>query len=188
MKKPTLDEVLDAFAMEADYEKATVEGYIRKYPQFALDLIRLARELSRPTELDTSPLSKEEAAHRAAAWQRHAAAAPAHAVDPFASLDPLKSKQIAATLKVPRQVITAFRERRVDVSTVPHRFLDRLATSLDSAVEQLIATLSSSPPQFGRSYKSDDKPVQKDRISFETLLKEAGLTEEQRAAVITEGE
>jgi len=50
-------------------------------------------------------------------------------------------RDVAKRLDVPRQVITAFRERRVILSTVPRRFLARLAEAVNSSIEILIEAL-----------------------------------------------
>jgi hypothetical protein len=186
---PKLEEVLDAFAVEQEHGRETLEGYVRRFPQFAAELVDLSRELLRDVSIDTSPLSESEEAQINAAWRVHVAARPPAAVDPFASIDVAMSRHIAKTLGVPRQVITAFRERRVNVASVPRRFLRRIADSIGSTFDELAAGLALPlAPRPARSYRSDDKPTVQKQISFEQVLIDAGVSEDERAALMAEGE
>jgi hypothetical protein len=115
----TREAVLDAFAVEPSHGRETLARYLREYPQFALELVDLSRELSRAISEDNKPLSEADASWIDAAWKRHVEAAPPAVSDPFAVLSVNELREIAARLGVPRQVITAFRERRVDMTTVP---------------------------------------------------------------------
>lgn len=186
---PSLEEVLDAFAVEQEHGRQTLEKYIRRFPQFAVELVDLSHELLRNGSVDDSPLSESEAAQIAAAWRVHVAARPDVAVDLFASIDVAKSRQIAATLGVPRQVITAFRERRVDVASVPRRFLRRLADCIGASLDELVASIALAlSPRPIRSYRSDEKPIVEKQVSFERVLIDAGVSDEQRTALMAERE
>ena len=44
---PSREDVLDAFAVEPNHERNTLERYLRDYPQYAAELVDLSRELSR---------------------------------------------------------------------------------------------------------------------------------------------
>lgn len=197
---PAREDVLHAFAVEPNPSSETLERYLRAYPELAAEFVDLARELSRPVPQDGAPLSAEDAARVDAAWLRHravvapgASAAPSAApsevrspaVDPFASLAIDDLRRVAGELGVPRQVVTAFRERRVDVASVPRAFLARLASVLHSTREAITAALSEpaalSP---GWSYKADAKPVVEARIPFERLLREAGVADAERDALL----
>lgn len=185
--QPPKHDVLDAFAVEPDPGRETLERYLRTYPQYAPELVDLSRELARQYPPDETPLSAEDRAKIDAAWLRHAAAAPAAIADPFSALSVQELRDVAKRLDVPRQVLTAFRNRRVQLSTVPGRFLARLAESTNSSVDQLVGALSSSHhAEFARSYKSDQKPITSDAVSFEQVLIDAGVPEEKRAQLMSE--
>lgn len=65
------EDVLNAFAVEGAPGRATLERYLRLYPEHAIDLIDLARELSHDDrDDDKAPLSAEDAALIDAAWAR----------------------------------------------------------------------------------------------------------------------
>lgn len=184
---PSKHDVLDAFAVEPDPGRETLERYLRTYPQYASELVELSRELTRRYPPDETPLSAEDQAKIDAAWLRHAAAAPAAIADPFAALSVQELRGVAKRLDVPRQVLTAFRNRRVQLSTVPRRFLARLAEATNSSLDQLVDALSSPrSSEFARSYKSDQKPTASDAVNFEQVLIDAGVPEEKRAQLMSE--
>ena len=78
--------MLDAFAVESEPGRSTLERYLRLYPEYAGELVDLSRELSREVCDDTAPLSAADQALIDDAWTQHAAAMPAATVDPFAAL------------------------------------------------------------------------------------------------------
>lgn len=187
--EPNREDVLDAFAVEPSVGRDTLEQYLRKYPQFSAELVDLSRELSRVVVEDEEPLSAANASWIEAAWKRHAEAGPTAVADPFATLSVAELRDVATRLDVPRQVITAFRERKVDISTVPKPFIATFAALMKTASEQFIITLSA-PPQvsLARSYKADAKPEANTRVSFEQILIEAGVSVERRASLTARGD
>lgn len=185
--QPPKEDVLDAFAVEQNPDRETLERYLRAYPQFAAELIDLSRELARHIPEDASPLSSSDRSMIDAAWTRHVEAA--SAADPVARLSTAELRNVAKRLGVPRQVLTAFREGRVILSTVPRRFLVRFAEAVNSSVETLTKALSSATPAAAaRSYKADSRPGAEEPVSFERVLREAGVDDEKRAQLLSEGD
>lgn len=186
--QPSRENVLYAFSVEPDVGRATLERYLKAYPQYAEDLVDLSYEILRAFEdEDESTLSAEDQLLIDGAWRSFQKAAPEGVSDPFAELSVTELREIARRVDVPRQVITAFRERRVLVESVPGRFLSQLATAMNSTVEGLLNALAFSPtPQLGRSYKADVKPSAEARISFERLLVDAGVSDEKRDVLLTD--
>ena len=74
--RPSCDDVLDAFAVEPEIGRATLERYLREFPEYAADIVDLAVELMREAAINDQPLSQREQNLIAAAWGMHAAAAP----------------------------------------------------------------------------------------------------------------
>lgn len=184
---PQLEDILDAFAMEETHAKATLDRYLTAYPQFAGDLIDLSRELMRadvPADVELAP---GDASRLDAAWARHAAALPRKATDPFAALSPTRSREVAAALGVPRQVLTAFRERRIKPESVPGGFLRRLAGTLITAVDELVDWMTP-PPDNGlaRSYRSNGQPGPAEQVTFERILTDAGVAESDRVRLLAD--
>jgi len=46
-ERPSLESVLDAFAVESEPDRLTLERYLRLFPEYANELIELSCELSR---------------------------------------------------------------------------------------------------------------------------------------------
>ena len=185
--EPSRQDVLDAFAVEPDPGQATLERYLRAYPQFATELLDLSRILSLKFWDEETAISPEDQAKVDAAWLRHAAAGPAAVTDPFSSLSVQELRGIANRLGIPRQVLTAFRNRRVIMSTVPRRFLARLADPVNTSVEQLVRSLSlPTAPEPAHSFRSDQKPVPSEAVSFEQVLIDAGVPAQERAQLMSE--
>lgn len=182
-----LEDVLDAFAMEETHCKATLDRYLTTYPQFAGKLIDLSRELLRADLPPDAELAPADIAKIDAAWAKHAAAQPRLTADPFAVLSPTRSREIANELGVPRQVVTSFRERRIQATSVPRAFLRRFAGALAVSVEDFIAWLTPPPAAvLARSYRADGQPSAATQVSFERVLIDAGVSEEDRARLLAE--
>jgi hypothetical protein len=175
--------------MEETHTKATLDLYLRAYPQFAGDLIDLSRELLRadpPSDVDLAPA---DIAKIDAAWAKHAAAQPRLAADPFASLSPTRSREIAVELGVPRQVITSFRERRIQPASVPGAFLRRLAGAMAVSVNDFLAWMTQPPTEMlARSYRADRQPSAATQLSFERVLIDAGVSESDKARLLADGD
>lgn len=86
----------------------------------------------------------------------------------------------AKALGLPMQVGVAIRERRIDVATLPSRFLERLANALQTSVS-VVQSFLLLPAQASalRANKSDDKPAPAEKVPLERLLREAGMDEER---------
>ena len=182
------EEVLYAFAVEPNSGRNTLEQYLRDYPQYANELIDLSYELSREVCEDETPLSDEDLAMIDRLWLRHIEAAPSETMDPLASLSVAEQRDLAKRLDVPRQVITAFRERRVEFASVPTPFLECFASAINSTVELLRSAFAlPSELDLTRSYKADGRPEAQTSITFEQLLIEADVPLDKRASLMAGG-
>lgn len=187
--RPSREDVLDAFSVEPRPDRETLEHYLRSYPDYAADLIDLSQELDRDLCEDEAPLSAEDHVLIDAAWRRHAAdPALTAATDPFATLSIAELREIAHRLGVPRQIVAAFRERRVLLSSVPRHFLTRLAEAVNSSADKLEALWWGllPAPTPARSYKADTKPMSAEPVNFERLLIDAGVPESKRAELMAD--
>jgi len=115
------------------------------------------------------------------------AIAPKEVVDPLDNLQPGLLNTICQDLAVPRQVFAALRERRVIVASISRRFLVALAAKLECKVDRLIKSLEKSPRLGTVSHKSDVKPSEISKVSFETLLLDAEV-ESDRVRELTAGD
>ncbi len=185
---PSLEDVLGAFSVEASPDRATLERYLRRYPQFAEALIDLSRELCRALPSAAVSLAAADEARIDAAWRRHVETwSPQAEVDPFAALSTQELRDLSKALDVPRQVMTAFRDRRVILDSVPRHFLGRLAALVHQPLERFAATLApATQPALVRSYKSDAKPAAGEPVTFERLLIDAGVPDDKRARLLAD--
>lgn len=183
---PPLADVLDAFSVEPELGQETLKRYLQEYPQYAEEIIDLSFELSKPVNRDDSPWTADELAEIEGAWQQHGKGM-VQAVNPFENLAVDKLRQIATGLDVPRAVLSAFRERQVIISSVPKRFLGKLAAALGQTSETLWAFAQSvAPTPVARSYKSDRKPHAAEQITFEQLLIQSQVPETKRQELLSE--
>lgn len=184
--RPSRESVLDAFAVESELGRSTLERYLRLYPEYAGELIDLSRELGRKSYEDAAPLSSADQALIDAAWSQHAKAVPAAASDPFTALTVDDWRNIARDLDVPRQVVTALRERRIALVSIPRRFLAMLAEAMHSSVAHLESSWGPTRLLVARSYKADNKPAVGEQVTFEQVLIDAGVPAEKRARLLAE--
>lgn len=181
---PSLEDVLEAFAAEPEPDRATLERYLRNYPQFTDEIIDLSQGLSRDQLEPIAALSSQDQSLIDAAWLRHITA-PAAAQDPFAVLSLQQLRDLAKSLGVPRQVVTAFRERKILVASVPRRFLEQLAAAIQVPFDTLNLLLSQmTAHQPSRSYKADEKPIAPVQATFEQVLRDAQVPDDQRAKLL----
>jgi len=108
----------------------------------------------------------------------------------LAGLTVPQQKVVVSNLGVRRQVLTAFREHRVDISSVPAKFLRQLAAELGQAVDSLArALLGPAPAALAGSHKSDEKPdAAPKRVTFGQLLREADMSEEEISQLMRDGD
>jgi hypothetical protein len=183
--RPTADDVLSAFAVEADHNRPTLERYLRDYPQYAAELVDLSQALACDLPVSTAPLSGEDQSLIDAAWERHIGRV-SDPGDPFVSLTLVQWRAAASHLNLPRQIMAAFRERRVIVTSVPGPILERLAAVMNTTVDWWRDALARPPmlvPEL-RRYKADTQPAVDSQVTFERLLADAQITPERRASLL----
>ncbi|WP_152623753.1 hypothetical protein [Pseudomonas sp. PI1] len=177
-------EVLRAFAVEQTPGKDTLARYLTAYPQYANDLVDLSRELNSPS-LDRE-LSAEEVRAVDAATARFRAAGGLPIVQ---ALKPQAFVSAAASMQLPLQSMIALRERRVELSSIPARFLQRLALELGTSLEQLSDYLGQAAmASAARQNKSSMKPGPATKVSFEKVLLDAGVPTERVQSLLEQGE
>ncbi|WP_231565158.1 hypothetical protein [Sphingomonas sp. Ant H11] len=84
--------------------------------------------------------------------------------------------------------MTALRERRVSLVSIPRRFLAILADAMRSSVAQLESSWGPAHLIVARSYKADSKPVAGEQVTFEQVLIDAGVPAEKRARLLAEAD
>lgn len=169
------EDVMNAFAMDFKPGTDVLKQYLADYPEFAVDLVDLCRELSREVDEDL-PFSVQElaAVHAKMGRLRESTVT----VETLQATSPRTFAAAAKALGLPIQVGAAICERRIDVATLPIRFLEHLANALQtsSSVVQSFLLLPAQASAL-RSNKSNDKPVPAEKVPLERLLREAGVDE-----------
>jgi hypothetical protein len=187
--RPPLEDVLNAFAVEDASDKSVLPRYLKKYPEYAEDLTDLSREIHRTGLENDTELSVQDKDRIEAAWRHFSETAAAAVVDPLAALSVVEIRQVATRLGVKRQILAALREHRVVVGSIPARFLSRLASAAKTTAEELRQALSVPLTLSAvRSYKSDAPPEEGGPVTFERLLIDAGYSEAERTALMSEDE
>ena len=186
-----LEDVLLAFAVEPSHDRATLERYLKRYPQYAVDLIDLLSELRQSPSPGTDIRDDEAAASRA--WNAFTTTVPRAedfvSSDPFAAFRGIAFVALAKTLRVPRSVLIALRDRLVIVASIPTPFFARLVHATRSTAEEFRRYLDLPPVVApAASYKSNQKPEAPTKVSFEQLLDNSGLTAEQKKDIFTSTE
>ncbi|MGH8061040.1 MAG: hypothetical protein ACREO7_03380 [Pseudoxanthomonas sp.] len=184
----SLEEVLDSFAMEPNPSRDVLGRYLTDYPQFAEELVDLSHEIFRISLVQERTITSQDNSRISSAWSVLQASIGKPVPDPLANLSRPTMGELSEALHVPQQVILAFWEKRVAPASVPPRFLERMASVLDASVQSLIESLSGAQQSLARSHKSDGKPVSDgDKQDFEQLLREARVSEEEIASLLTKG-
>lgn len=178
LHKLARDQVLELFAMEPDTGGLTLQRYLRKYPEYTTQLVDLSQEIFRFSIQEERPLSADDHVRIDTAWSRIHSVPNTVVIDPFTALSVPQLREIAQSLKVPRQIVTAFRERTVIVSSVPKHFLEHVARLVGRNVQELLGILALPPQSLTRSYKANNKPTEAIQVTFEQLLRDAGLSDE----------
>lgn len=182
--------ILYAFAIEPQQDRATLERYLRQYPELSADLIDLSSELRLGNAVDMSAASTPSGRDWKAAWQRFQACKPEQesvreVANPFMRFRGTAFVTLAQTLNVPRSFLTAFRDGLVVASSIPDRFARRFADATSETFESVREFFAS--PQsalLAREFKSEDKPSHQGQKTFEELVHSSELTEEQRQLLL----
>ena len=179
-----LEHVLLAFAVEPSHDKATLERYLSRYPQYATDLVDLLSELRFSSEGIVHSTDDEFAAQKA--WYAFTAMPPRAerpglVMNPFASFQGPAFVALATELRIRRSILIALRDRIVIATSIPKPFLKRLAIATRSTTEVLLEYLDQPTTVApGASYKSEGKPEAPAKIEFERLLINSGVTSEEK--------
>lgn len=185
--RPSEEEVLLAFSVEPTHGRKTLEQYLNEYPEHAKALVACSIELMvNATRGDEVEVTSEGAVDRA--WQRFQTAVSlpgdVSVTNPFATLNPTAFKSLAKKLDINNLLLIRLRDRAIDATTIPRRFVQRLATELGATAEAVMDYLRSPPAMVsGHSFRSAVKPAVTEQISFEKAVETSQLTGAQQDAI-----
>ncbi len=182
--KISADDILRAFAMDFQPGTGVLQRYLADYPEHSVALIDLSMELTREFDDNVPP---------AAAEFDLVAAGMARLRENAATLQSLEAAPAKAfteaisALALPIQVGLAFRERRIEVATLPHRVAAMMAEALKTSTETLLSYLAlPAVAPMARARKSAVKPVTPEKVSFERVLQDAGVDEQSISSLLRE--
>jgi len=182
----SLEEVLESFSIEHDVGKATLQKYLTAFPEFANELIDLSREIARSSIEDDAPLSESQRRLINSAVTRIQTSPGKTTGDPFANIPAQEMRHLAKLLNLPRQVVMAFKERNVIAESVPRKVMISFAEKLQTSVQHLFTSLKQPHMEVAGSYKSNTKPGDTEKITFEQLLRDADWPEDDISHLMEE--
>lgn len=180
----TVNDVLRAFAMDFESGAGVLQRYLARYPEHSLALVDLSMELTREFD-DYVPPGAAEFDLVAAGMMRLR-----ENIVTLQALQAAPAKVFVDAIRVlslPMQVGLAFRERRIEVATLPQRVLAKMAEALQTSTETLLSYLALPPEApLARARKSAVKPVAPEKVSFERVLQDAGVDEQSISKLLRE--
>lgn len=178
------DDVLRAFAMEFQPGTGVLQRYLAEYPEHSVALIDLSMELTREFDDNIPPGAAEFDLVAAGMTRLRENAATLQSLE--AAPATVFTEAISA-LALPMQVGLAFRERRIEVATLPHRMAAKMAEALKTPTETLLSYLAlPAVAPMARARKSAVKPVAPEKVSFERVLQDAGVDEQSISNLLRE--
>jgi hypothetical protein len=181
------ESVLMAFSMEPRHGRETLERYIREYPQHATALIDCSIDLLHEPPADDAPATVVSDSAVDKAWQRFERAVQqpdAEVANPFAKLNTSSFKSLARSLDVSNLFLMRVRDRAISATTIPARFVEKLASELGSTAQAVGAYLQGPPGMVsGHAFLSSMKPSVGEQITFDQAVATSQLTPEQQATL-----
>jgi hypothetical protein len=182
--------ILYAFAVEPNHDQATLERYLRQYPEMAEEIVDLLSELRLEEVYRPEHSEKVLDEGAGAAWREFLACQPQQACitetsDPFARYHGIPFADLADALNVPRSFLTPFRDGLVVAASVPAAFTRRLAATMDVAVEAIHShLLTPRPGPIARAFKSEETPSHQGQATFRELIDNTPMSDEQRRLLL----
>lgn len=181
------ESVLMAFSMEPRHGRETLERYIREYPQHATALIDCSIDLLHEPPADDAPATVVSDSAVDKAWQRFERAVQqpdAEVANPFAKLNTSSFKSLARSLDVSNLFLMRVRDRAISATTIPARFVEKLASELGATAQAVGAYLQGPPGMVsGHAFRSSMKPSVGEQITFDQAVATSQLTPEQQATL-----
>ena len=182
---PTTEQILDAFAAEPFHDRETLEIYMSKYPKLRLRLLELAAEIREVTGAARVATESIEDPGLEAAWSLVTSSTTedaSRAPNPFEPFTRKRFVELCDGLGLPPGFVVAIRDKRVELASIPGRFLEAAARLMNSSVGDLRNYLSGSPQVISTAqFRANKKPVGLEQITFLQLIERTDLSSEQKA-------
>lgn len=184
------EDVLYAFSIEPDRDSSTLEEYLRNYPQYKEDLVDLSIDLFLAPKSEDFSICRDTAADVDKSWEKFQSilnqprenTQTSVPVDPFMKLSTQQFKNLARELNVNRAFLSRLRDRTIEYSSIPLKFVESIANALGIGVEALSAALDGVPRVSStQSFKAKGKPSATSKISFKRAVEESSMSDQQKA-------
>ncbi len=184
-------DVLFAFSDEENQDTATLEFYLKQYPEYREALVAFSIELLvspiKGVAEETNIVSDEITQN---AWSKfQSLLSPSDpvligssvVVNPLAKLDQEGFISVAKSLDVSRTFLSRFRDGTILAATIPIKFVDKISSVVEVGSDTLFAAFQAPPTiSSGASFKSDKKPVAEVQMTFDEAIESSGLSEDQK--------
>lgn len=189
--KLPLEEVLFSFSAEPSHDRVTLGKYLQSYPEYSEELVDLSIELLILPARETKVVDLPNAAVDYALARFHSkvkglseSTASKVVSNPFHGMDSGKFQSLAQQLDINSLFLTYFRDRTIDFTSIPQRFVAKLAEGLEISIDTIKEHLCAPPVvSSSQSFKSDHKPEAKAKIMFDQALEKARLSIAQKEAL-----
>lgn len=181
------DDVLYAFAVEPNRNRETLDRYLKKYPQFSNELIDLSSELRLDVSRRTTTAEPINDPGCEGAWTTFASVAPnvSALANPFANFRGQAFVTLCSSLRLPRSIVVALRDRLVEPASIPVLLVEAISRLSDATSEAVQQYLSQQPTTMTTmEFKANRKPVEIKQTTFQKLVDSTELSEDERAAVM----
>jgi hypothetical protein len=187
----TEQDVLFAFSEEENHDSATLDIYLKQYPEYREVLVALS------VELLVSPV--DEAAQEAdvvskesieSAWSKfQSLLSPSDPIstrssnveNPLVKLDQKSFISLAKSLGVSRAFLARLRDGTIVMATIPTKFIDSVSGALEVGSDTLRSALQAPPTISTQArFKSDRKPTAEAQMTFDEAIESSGLSEVQK--------
>ena len=188
------DEVLYEFSIEPNKDSATLGIYLQKYPQYRDELIDLSVELFAAPREDFVPVNEGDSRGMNMAWEKlQSSLLPSDPVcelsvpeNPLVTLDKKSFRALAKKLDINILFLAMLRDKTIEVSTIPLKFIGLLSEELSISIDSLRSSLAgSSIISTSVRFKADGKPTASEQISFEDALQSCKLSDSQKEKLMS---
>ncbi len=170
--------------MDFEPGAGVLQRYLAQYPEHSIALVDLSMELTRAFDDDLPPGAAEFDLVAAGMLRLRDRAITLEALQAA----PAKTfTEAFDLLALPMQVGLAFRERRIDIATLPLRMAEKVAEALKTSTETLFSYLALTVMvPMARAKKSTVRPTAPEKVSFERVLRDAGLDDQTISNLLRE--
>ena len=187
----TEQDVLFSFSEEENRDAATLEIYLKQYPEYREALVALSVELMvspvDETVQEANVVSEESIGN---VWSKFQSLLnPSDPVsirsssveNPLAKLDQKSFISLAKSLGVSRAFLARLRDGTIVMATIPAKFIDSVSGALEIGADTLRSALQAPPTISTQArFKSDNKPTAEAQITFDEAIESSGLSEDQK--------